>query len=145
MNQANQKAVVQNANMTLVSIRAAEIEYFSQFFSSFGTQSALVLGFISGSVSQVPGVQNPSGCHTAWIWLYWITSAITTACSVQVLVCTIFISVFGQGLALRGPLGSMVRAVEGMIVEQEQVVFFFCLSIFSFGFQCIGTLCSIYC
>eukprot|EP01034_Spumella_vulgaris_P035571 gene35571-43861_t len=81
--------------MTLVSIRAAEIEYFSQFFSSFGTQSALVLGFISGSVSQVPG------------------------------------------LALRGPLGSMVRAVEGMIVEQEQVVFFFCLSIFSFGFQCI--------
>lgn len=138
MNQANQKVVVQTANMTLISIRSAEIAYFSTFFSSFGTQSALIIGFICGSISQVPGIDNPSGCNYFWIVLYWVTSAITVASAVHVLVCTIFISVFGQGLALRGPLGSMVRAVEGMVVEQQQVLYSFIITIVAFAFQAIG-------
>ena len=53
MNQANQKAVVQEANMTLVSIRQAEISYFSSFFSNFGTQSAVLIGCTIVCISQV--------------------------------------------------------------------------------------------
>ena len=53
MNQANQKVVVQNANMRLIAIRQAEVAYFSNFFGNFGTQAAIMLGFICGSVSQV--------------------------------------------------------------------------------------------
>lgn len=33
----------------------------------------------------------------------------------HVLICTVFISVYGQGFALRGPLGSMAKAVDGMV------------------------------
>jgi hypothetical protein len=53
MNQANQKVVAQNANMTLVAIRQAEISYFADFFGNYGTQAALMIGFICGSISQV--------------------------------------------------------------------------------------------
>lgn len=53
MNQANQKAVVQNANMNLIYIRNMEIKYFSQFFTNFGTQSAILIGCTIACISQV--------------------------------------------------------------------------------------------
>jgi len=138
MNQANQQQVVQNANMNLVQIRQIELTYFSSFFTSFGTQTALMIGFIVGSLSQVPGVDNPSECSYFWIVLYWVTSALCVSSAIHCLVSTVFLEVFGQGLALRGPLGSMVKAVEGMIVEQKAVVVGFIFTIFMFGLQCIG-------
>lgn len=55
MLKAQQSAVTQQANVNLVNIRQAEIQYFSQFFSSFGVQAALIAGFSINSVSQVPG------------------------------------------------------------------------------------------
>ncbi len=138
MNKANQKVVIQNANMTLIQIRQYEIGYFQIFFSNFGTQAALMIGFIAGSLSQVPGWDNPPGAPYFFVVLYWITSAICLCSGMHCLVCTVFVNVYGQGLALRGPPGSMVRAIKGMIAEQEQVLFAFCLTIFTFGLQCVG-------
>lgn len=138
MNQALQKALIQETNMSLINIRSIELDYFSTFFSSFGTQCALMIGFIVGSLSQVPGLDNPTGCWYGWIVLYWVTSALTLAAGVHGLVSSVFVQVFGQGLGLRGPLGSMVRAVEGMVEEQENIVHAFIVAVFSFGFQCIG-------
>lgn len=136
MNQAHQQKLVQETNMNLVAIRSAEIEYFSTFFSNFGTQAALIIGCIMGSVSQVPGIN--SNINYFWVVMYWISTAITLAGALHVLLCTIFINVFGQGLALRGPLGSMVLAVEGMVIEQKQVLFSFILTTAAFGINCIG-------
>ena len=53
MNKANQDLLVQNTNMTLVSIRQYEISYFSSFFSNFGTQSAVLLSCTIVCISQV--------------------------------------------------------------------------------------------
>eukprot|EP01036_Dinobryon_divergens_P026925 gene26924-35622_t len=107
MNQANQKAVVQEANMTLVSIRQAEISYFSSFFSNFGTQSAVLIGCTIVCISQLP-------TWDADIDMFWI------------------------GLALRGPEGSMIRAVEGMVVEQNQIIVAFVFAAIWFALEMIG-------
>lgn len=40
-----------------------------------------------------------------WKWMYQISTAFSLAACVHVLVCIIFINVYGQGLALRGPEG----------------------------------------
>lgn len=136
MNQAHQQKLVQETNMNLVAIRSAEIDYFSTFFSNFGTQAALIIGCIMGSVSQVPAIN--SDINYFWVVLYWISTAITLAGALHVLLCTIFINVFGQGLALRGPLGSMVQAVEGMVIEQKQVLFSFIVTTAAFGINVIG-------
>ncbi len=138
MNQANQKQVIQEANMNLVQIRQYELEYFSTFFSNFGTQSALMIGFIAGSLSQVPGTDNPTNAPYFFVMLYWLTSAGCMATGMHALVCSVFLQVFGQGLALRGPVGSMVRAVEGMVSEQEHIFYAFVWTIFFFGLQAIG-------
>jgi len=40
----------------------------------------------------------------------------------RLVLATTFINAFGEGLALRGPVGSMVQAIDGMAIEQEKVV-----------------------
>ncbi len=55
MLKAEQAAVVHQANVDIVTLRQAEINYFALFFTSFGTQAALIAGFIVNSVSQAPG------------------------------------------------------------------------------------------
>eukprot|EP00600_Ochromonadales_sp_CCMP1393_P007076 CAMPEP_0174963442 /NCGR_PEP_ID=MMETSP0004_2-20121128/5332_1 /TAXON_ID=420556 /ORGANISM="Ochromonas sp., Strain CCMP1393" /LENGTH=468 /DNA_ID=CAMNT_0016212067 /DNA_START=119 /DNA_END=1525 /DNA_ORIENTATION=- len=138
MIRAQQRAVVQEANINLVNIRSAEVDYFRTFFNQFGTQCALMIGFIAGAVSQVPALANPSHSPYFWIVMYWIGSAGTVAAATHVLVSTVFISVFGQGLAIRGPIGSMISAIDGMIIEQQQVLFFFVVTVVFFAFQAIG-------
>jgi hypothetical protein len=56
MLKANQAQVIQTANVGMVGLRSAEITYFTGFFSSFGTQAALISGICVNSVSQVPGM-----------------------------------------------------------------------------------------
>lgn len=127
MQKANQEQVIQNANINLVAIRTAEISYFSTFFGNFGTQFALIAGFIVSSVSQVPALGAACGKFNSY--LYWLTSAITFASAMHGLLCTVFVSVYGQGLALRGPVGSMVRAVDGMLLDQAHVLYTFTFTI----------------
>jgi hypothetical protein len=55
MIKANQAAVINQANVAMVQLRSAEIQYFSTFFSSFGTQAAIVGGFAVSALSQTPG------------------------------------------------------------------------------------------
>lgn len=63
---------------------------------------------------------------------------ISLIASIHSLLCSVFISVYGQGLALRGPVGSMVRAVNGMVIEQFNVLVSFVISIVAFAFGNIG-------
>ncbi len=66
-------------------------------------------------------------------------SAAAFVISLQALLSSLIASVYGQGLALRGPLGSMVKTIDGMVYEQHQVVFCFVLAIACFLLQ-MGTM-----
>jgi hypothetical protein len=55
MIQAQQHLVVQNTNVNLVSLRQAEVDYFANFYGVFGTQAAVMGGFIITGITQVPG------------------------------------------------------------------------------------------
>jgi hypothetical protein len=113
MQKANQQQVIQNANINVVAIRTIEITYFSTFFGNFGTVSALLVGLIIQNVSQIP-IVGDTYTNPFWMYLYCICTAISFITAVHVLMCSVFVSVYGQGLALRGPVGSMVKAVDGI-------------------------------
>ena len=138
MLKADQTAVLNRANVDMVTLRSAEISYFSQFFSNFGTQAALIAGFSITTTTQIQGLDAFKRTHPAWIYLFWISCSLTFVSSMHVLICTVFISVYGQGLALRGPTGSMIKAVEGMVIEQNSIVTHFNLTIIFLGFNLIG-------
>jgi hypothetical protein len=133
MYQASQKAVVQDANMVLINIRTAEVKYFSTFFGNFGTQAAIIAGAIVGALSQTPALHY--NCNYFFIFIYFTCAATSLVLSCQVILSTLVASTFGQGYALRGPLGSMVITIDGMIAEQHQVLFTFVLAITFFELQ----------
>lgn len=136
MIQASQKAVFQQTNIVLTQIRQVEIQYFSQFFTNFGTQSILLAGFICGAVSQTPAFGDD--CNYFWQLLYNLGSAGCVAFAIQAILGAVFISVFGQGVALRGPLGSMVNTIEGMVLEQQRAVRLFLGAAICYILQEIG-------
>lgn len=136
MQKANQDAVLQQANIQLVNIRYAEIQYFTDFFTNFGTQCFLLAGFICGAVSQTPAYD--ADCNYFWQFLYNISSALCVAFATLGLLMSVFISVFGQGLAIRGPPGSMIKAIEGMVEEQHNAVALFVGAAVCYVLQEIG-------
>jgi hypothetical protein len=135
MFRAQHNAVAQNANMVLINIRTAEVRYFSRFFANFGIQSAIVFGAIISAVNQVPSQCLAYNCQYFFIFTYFITSAAALSMSCHVLVTTLMASAYGEGCALRGPLGSMVKCVEGMIIEQHAIVGAFSIGAFFFVLQ----------
>lgn len=136
MNRANQAALYQNTNLGLLSIRQAELNYYVSLNIAFGTQAALIGGFTYGVFTQ--NVVNEDEPYAdVFQDIYWVTSAGTIAAAVHVIVTTMCIQVYGPGLALHGPVGSMVRATEGMRIEQRQVIISFVIMMFLFSLSTI--------
>lgn len=125
MLRANQQVVNHNANITLVGIRKAEIDYFTAFFNNFGTQCFLLAAVIAGNISQTPQDYDTANTPYFWQFAYNFSSSSCLALCCMVLLGTVFIAVLGQGLAIRGTAGSMVQTIQGMVAEQQLVVMMF--------------------
>eukprot|EP00981_Chlorochromonas_danica_P010730 scaffold3349_cov165-Ochromonas_danica.AAC.8 len=54
------------------------------------------------------------------------------------LLGSFYINVYGEGLAIRGPPGSVVKAIDGMIQEQQNAVILFVGSMITFVLQQVG-------
>ena len=64
--------------------------------------------------------------------IYWISTAATFLPSMHCLLITSLLIVYGPNLAIRGPLGSMVKAIKGMVIEQVEVFWSFVISLILF-------------
>jgi hypothetical protein len=125
MLRAEQERLAQETNIAYVRIRQEELDYFNAFFGGFGVQAAILGGFNFCVISQSNGMSVVvSSCHTYnfvvccagrdapcnpfFIWVYWINVSLGAVFGVMAILIALLTNVFGQGLALRGPLGSMV-------------------------------------
>jgi len=124
------KAVLKSTiKQSAIQLREKELTLFTENFAAIGTQAALLAGFALTALAefQVP----PEGNRLCKAGFYLLV--ITTFSSALHCVCnTTFISVWGPGLALRGPDNSMNVAIEGMIEERRQVFFAFAMAVLSF-------------
>ena len=132
---AGQKALFQEQNQRVLGIRQAEMDYFTNFYTNFATQSALVMASVTGAVTNiVPDHDHPTVIND----FFYIAGGLTFAFSMHSLLCSVFTIVFAPNLALHGPLGSMVRAIDGMIAEQDQIFLCFVLSLVFFTINTIA-------
>ena len=131
MNKAHQQALYQTTNQGLLGIRQAEIGYYIGIHAACATQAALVGGFTYGMYTQNPLASGTIG--ERWIAdVYYLVAALTVATAVHVILVTMLIQVLGPGLALHGPIGSMVIAANGMRAEQKQITVAFTLMLIFF-------------
>ena len=129
MFRANNAALFQGANQDIISIRQAELQYYISVYQSFATQAALIGGFTYGVLQNTTrGVE--------WVldldFFYGLFATLTILTAVHVILCCLFLQVYGPGLSLYGPTGSMIKATEVLRKEQPMVVWSFVIMILFF-------------
>jgi hypothetical protein len=70
--------------------------------------------------------------------IYFVTSAVSIALSIYCLTQSILCTVYAFGLALRGPLGSMVIAVDGIIQEKPLIIGSYFLAVLFFALSTVA-------
>lgn len=136
MNRAHQFALSQQVNQAVLGIRQLEISYYANLYGAFGTQALMLGGFVYGTFTQNQTDEDNPNLYI-FLFFYYVFAALTIALAVHTMLCTMVLQVYGPGLALHGPIGSMVRACEGLQIEQGQVIIAFVLMLCSFAFSTV--------
>ena len=115
--------------MSLLKIREKELQFYTQNCIAIGTQAALLSGFAYNGIIQVDIPTDSSD------WLKTMYLCVTTAAMGFELIAVLnstLCSMLGPGLALRGPDGSMHRAVDGLMLEYRLTFLFFTAGLVAF-------------
>ena len=115
---------------TVVDLRRQEVDFFSERFISVGSQTAFLLFFTCGSIANFQNKYElvPIG----WIYIFEISAALTLTTGIHTALNSTFASVWGTGLCLRGPKGSVLKAYYGLHEENKHVMRSYTICIFSF-------------
>ena len=97
-----------------------------------GTQAAVLAGF---TVTGLIEFNMPPATHKLLKLCYYLCVVTALGMNLSCVSSTTALSVFGTSLALRGPDGSMSRAVDGMYQERNQVFA-------TFGVGLLSTICA---
>eukprot|EP00928_Gymnodinium_smaydae_P066084 TRINITY_DN49136_c0_g1_i1.p1 TRINITY_DN49136_c0_g1~~TRINITY_DN49136_c0_g1_i1.p1 ORF type:complete len:243 (-),score=40.70 TRINITY_DN49136_c0_g1_i1:207-881(-) len=100
-------------------LKGKELNLHKGNFEAVGTQAALLAGF---AVVMVVEFHMPEQANPFLQSIFYVFATVTLVANLRCVTMTTCITVMGTGLALRGPDGSMVRAVEEMY-KQRAIVF----------------------
>jgi len=126
---ADKRALETNLQVSLLKIREKELQFYTQNCIAIGTQAALLSGFAYNGIIQVDIPSDASD------WLKTCYLCVTTMAMGFELIAVLnstLCSMLGPGLALRGPDGSMHRAVDGLMLEYRLTFLFFTMGLIAF-------------
>jgi hypothetical protein len=115
------------------------LEYFTNFFSIFATQCFLLTTFVVVAISQRPPDKTISvcgdDCPLYMMLPFAVFQASCVALNMILILIAVFVTVFGNWLAIHGKEGAMIYVIEGMVAEQNKIVGIFLVSAFLFQGQ----------
>ena len=115
-----------------IVLQDKELSFFTNNCSILATQSSLLTGF---SYQAVMRVGFTGGYADSWTlsFFYYMASGVAMGSMISTLLISMLCSMYGPGLALQGPQGSMKRAVDGMAWAQYVMTRIFTIGLFSFN------------
>lgn len=105
-----------------ISLKEKEFSLHHGNFNAVGTQAAVLAGF---TVTAFIEFDCPSEASRILKFCYYSSAIISLSSNILCVANTTFLSVWGTGLAMRGPEGSMVRAVDGMYGLRNNIFMLF--------------------
>jgi len=126
---ADKRALETNLQVSLLKIREKELQFYTQNCIAIGTQAALLSGFAYNGIIQV---DIPEESHDLLKALYLCVTTMAMGFELIAVLNSTLCSMLGPGLALRGPDGSMHRAVDGLMLEYRLTFVFFTLGLVAF-------------
>jgi len=117
-----------------------ELVFFTNSSTAVATQGALLLGFAYYGVSNLTLLRGSDGndVFAPMESLFYIASVLALTLQMFVLAQSLILVVSGENLALRGPEGSMHRAVDGMRGERTVIFLAFGAGLVSLLMAVIG-------
>jgi hypothetical protein len=125
--------------LSLVQIEERELIYFTENSYNIGTQAALLSGFAFAALMQAATVVadpnndkfDAGSVHGNLIQASWAgVTVLAMLFEIMALVKATQLAITGPGLALRGPEGSMTRAISVMRIEYRAIGQLFYIGLF---------------
>lgn len=126
---ADKRALETNLQVSLLKIREKELQFYTQNCIAIGTQAALLSGFAYNGIIQVDIPEESSDVLKSF---YLCVTTMAMGFELIAVLNSTLCSMLGPGLALRGPDGSMHRAVDGLMLEYRLTFVFFTLGLIMF-------------
>lgn len=131
---ADKRALEQNLKVNLLKIREKELRFYTDNCVAIGTQASLLSGFAYSGLIQIV---IPEGKNDTLITAYLCVTVTAMGLELIAVINAMLCSMLGPGLALRGPDGSMHKAVDEMLQEYRLTFFFFGIGLVAFHFSAI--------
>ena len=128
---ADKAALETELKRKALEIQDKELNFFVTNFSSIATQGALLGGF-SFSALTLTDFKGIEATNEPFKISYYACTTLAMSFQLVAVLMSTLCNMWGPGLALRGPEGSMKTAVDGMKIEQEWAIRFFALGVFFF-------------
>lgn len=110
---------------------------FDDDVNRFGNRAALLCGLVLNNITNIDP-REVQRVEIVEAYIFWICTALCLGSSLNIMVTSVCAVIYGGGLALRGQLGSMSRAVDGMKIEQNVMLNQYNLAIYSYGLSNIA-------
>ena len=104
----------------LIELEEKELQYYVNCCKTIGTQAAVVGMFSFTALTEARGLSDDSEYRAIIATLAWLLNLLVMMLETCVLVKSMQLTVLTPGLALRGPEGSMTRALEVMRAEYKR-------------------------
>mmetsp|Transcript_8900 Transcript_8900/g.14912 ORF Transcript_8900/g.14912 Transcript_8900/m.14912 type:complete len:406 (-) Transcript_8900:419-1636(-) len=128
---ADKQALETDLKVSLLAIRERELSLYTENCRSIGTQAALLAGFAYGGAC-LASYFFPEDSSDLMRASYLVATTFAMDLNVAALFASTMCTMFGPGLALRGPDGSMEQAVEGLALEYRLIFVIFFLGLLFF-------------
>ena len=113
--------------LNMLQIEERELNFYTQNCFTVGTQAALLAGFAFTGIVEAPWDylqdtdENDRSLPFSLKWLTMVSTLLGMLFEILCVAKSMQISILGPGLAIRGPEGSMTRALTVMRVELERL------------------------
>mmetsp|Transcript_13954 Transcript_13954/g.44318 ORF Transcript_13954/g.44318 Transcript_13954/m.44318 type:complete len:212 (-) Transcript_13954:37-672(-) len=115
-----------------VHLKSKELQLHNENFQTVGTQAAVLAGF---AVVALVELEVPETCWWPLAMCFNLFTMMSLAANLRCVSYTAMVQVWGCTLAMRGPDGSMFKAVEGMYKERKQIFSSFGMGIIATHFS----------
>eukprot|EP00004_Rigifila_ramosa_P003767 TRINITY_DN14008_c0_g1_i1.p1 TRINITY_DN14008_c0_g1~~TRINITY_DN14008_c0_g1_i1.p1 ORF type:complete len:219 (-),score=34.17 TRINITY_DN14008_c0_g1_i1:23-658(-) len=132
---ADKRALESLLTKQALDIAERELQFFVRAIGAVASQGSLLAGF---AFSGIVGSQDLDDENALARTTFYVTAVIAMALQMYVLSQATILMVCGRSLALRGPAGSMQKAVEGMREERKQLFLCFGMGLVFLQFSVIA-------
>jgi hypothetical protein len=130
---ADKEALQTTLKQQALQIQEKELSYYTNNFNSLSTSSSLIAGFSFGALAST---SDAGGSFIAAF--FYVCTTLSFGFNLLVVINCTFVTMWGPGMALRGPDGSMQKAVEGMQAQRTHTFIFFALGLVFLNLGLIG-------